>query len=136
MREHARAAGLDYVHIPVVPGQIGDADVRAFGDALEAVKGPVLAFCRTGTRSASLWALSQAGKQPSDAILAATAKAGYDLGTLEPRLAKLEAALKYGNSAGGNTVFARHDVVIVGGGSAALQPRPPSAVVTRRSTSR
>ena len=120
MREHARAAGLDYVHIPIVPGQIGDADVRAFGDVLEAAKGPVLAFCRTGTRSASLWALSQAGKQPSDAILAATAKAGYDLGTLEPRLAKLEAALKYGDSAGGSTVFARHDVVIVGGGSAGI----------------
>lgn len=46
--------GLAYWHIPVVPGQATEADVRAFALALDQADGPVLAFCRTGNRSAKL----------------------------------------------------------------------------------
>src|SRR3546814_16667400 len=73
-------------HIPVVGGSIGDSDVAAFADALEQADGPVLGFCRTGTRSTTLWALGQAGKQPTEAILKTAAAAGYDLAALRPRL--------------------------------------------------
>ena len=45
----------------IVPGQVTDADISAFGAALNDMHGPLLAFCRTGTRSTTLWALSQAG---------------------------------------------------------------------------
>jgi protein tyrosine phosphatase (PTP) superfamily phosphohydrolase (DUF442 family) len=50
----AARVGLDYRHVPVVSGKITDDDVAAFARALDAVKGPVLAFCRTGTRSTTL----------------------------------------------------------------------------------
>ena len=82
----ARELGLHYVHIPVVASQISEGDVRAFADALEQEPGPTLAFCRTGTRSTMLWALSQAGKMSTNEILQRATSAGYDLGGLRPRL--------------------------------------------------
>ena len=84
----AREAGLEARHIPVVPGAIGDEDVTSFADALGQMPQPVLAFCRTGTRSATLWALSSADDMSPDAVISAAARAGYDLSSLRPRLAK------------------------------------------------
>jgi sulfide:quinone oxidoreductase len=49
--------------------------------------GPVLAYCRSGTRSATLWSLAQAGARPFDEILSATAAAGYDMSGLADRIA-------------------------------------------------
>jgi uncharacterized protein (TIGR01244 family) len=82
----ARRLGLDYVHIPVVPGQISEAQVAQFNKTLRTGKGPVLAFCRTGTRAVTLWALGQVGAWSPDEILRAAAAAGYDLSALKPRL--------------------------------------------------
>ena len=82
----ARKAGLDYIHSPVVPGQINDEQVERFARALVGKPGMKLAFCRSGQRAASLWALSQASSRDSDEILAAAAAAGYDLSALKPRL--------------------------------------------------
>ena len=56
----ARAAGLHYVHIPVVSGAITPEQVQAMREALQAAPQPVLAFCRSGARSAQLFALTQA----------------------------------------------------------------------------
>ena len=57
-REAARL-GLGYRHIPVRPGQVGEDGARQLADAIAAAGGPVLAFCRTGNRSADLWKLSE-----------------------------------------------------------------------------
>lgn len=81
----ARKLGLEYAYIPI-SGEITDSQVAAFNRALVGHRGPTLAFCRTGNRSARLWALSQAGKRSVTRILAAAANAGFDLGSLEPRL--------------------------------------------------
>lgn len=86
IEEAAHAAGMDYVHIPIVPGQISSAQVAAFDDALTQHPGPMLAFCRSGTRSTAMWALSQAGKRSADDILATAKAAGYDLSPLRPTL--------------------------------------------------
>ena len=53
----AKAAGIEARYVPVQSGMVHDEDVTAFGDALEEVQRPVLAYCRTGTRSATLWSL-------------------------------------------------------------------------------
>lgn len=82
----ARRLGLDYLHLPVVPGKITDEEIERFGEAIVRRKGPILAFCRTGTRSATLWALSQSGKRTPDEILKIAAAAGYDLSAIIPRL--------------------------------------------------
>ena len=60
LEAEARRVGLAYWHVPVVPGAMTDKDVRAFASALGEADGPVLAFCRTGNRSAGLWKASQA----------------------------------------------------------------------------
>lgn len=86
LEAQAHRLGLDYVHIPVVPGIVGTEQVEAFGEALKHRQGPLLAFCKTGKRSAILWALSQAGNRTAEEILTAAAAAGYDLGELRPAL--------------------------------------------------
>lgn len=86
LENEARRLGLDYVHIPVDPGAVEAEQVAAFGRALEGRKGPVLAFCKTGRRAATLWALSQAGSRSVHEILSIAAAAGYDLSALKPKL--------------------------------------------------
>lgn len=71
---------------PVNGSIISDEDVDTFADHLESLSGPVLAYCRSGTRCTVLWALSEAGKRPIDEILAIAAQAGYSLEALRPRL--------------------------------------------------
>ena len=80
----ARAAGLDYRHIPVGRG-FPAASVEAMAEALE--RGPALAFCRSGTRSAWLWALARASRgAPAETLVRQAAGAGYDLRPLLPLL--------------------------------------------------
>jgi sulfide:quinone oxidoreductase len=55
MREAAEQLGLRYFYIPVEPGQVTDEDARALRAALDEAEGPVLTFCRTGSRSTKLW---------------------------------------------------------------------------------
>ncbi len=87
MAEAAYAAGLAYIHMPVISGDITDANIDEFAKTLEEVEGPVLAFCRSGTRCISLWALSSAGHRDIPDILNLAAEAGYGLQPLLPRLA-------------------------------------------------
>lgn len=95
--EAAQRAGLAYRHVPVVSGKITDDDVAAFAAALDELKGPVLAFCRSGTRSTVLWALSEAERLDPERILGTAADAGYDLWALRPRLeARRRAACQQG----------------------------------------
>jgi sulfide:quinone oxidoreductase len=86
-REAAKAAGLDYQAIPFA-GPPGPAQVEATVKALEALPGPVLAYCRSGTRSITAWALAQAQAKArgSDEIIGLAQAAGYDLSALKPRL--------------------------------------------------
>ena len=75
----AQAAGISYRHIPVAGGFSPD-QVTAMGEALGAADGPALAFCRTGTRSTFLWALTRAKAGDDGAeIMRKAAEAGYDL---------------------------------------------------------
>ncbi len=54
----AKAAGLDYVFIPVTSSSMTDSDVRRFAEAIVASDGPVLAHCRSGARSFYIWVLA------------------------------------------------------------------------------
>lgn len=76
----AAAAGLRYTAIPVTHAGFSGNQVDAMVAALEAAGGPVLAYCRSGTRSCNLWALARArsGDHP-DTLMAKAAATGYDL---------------------------------------------------------
>src|ERR1700712_5173687 len=60
IRAAALAAGLTYAAIPIGHAGFGHPQVQAMVDLLEDADGPVLAFCRSGTRSCNLWALARA----------------------------------------------------------------------------
>ena len=76
----ARAAGIDYVSIPVTHAGFSEAQVRSMADALAAADGAVLAYCRSGTRSTLLWALAEASRGANPSLLASqAARAGYDI---------------------------------------------------------
>ena len=123
--EAAEAHGLDVRYIPVTPGNVTDADVASFGAAMADALAPALAFCRTGTRSATLWALSQAGHLSTDAILATAAEAGYDLSGLR---ARIEARDKKVDGGVGPSVT--HDILIIGGGAGGISVA--SSILKRR----
>ncbi|HHY48699.1 MAG TPA: TIGR01244 family phosphatase [Alphaproteobacteria bacterium] len=86
IRAAAEAAGLVYRFIPLGRDGISSALVDATRAALDESAGPVLCYCRSGTRSTTLWALSQAGRMPAEAIITSAAQAGYDVSHLAGHL--------------------------------------------------
>ena len=82
----AERHGMSARQIPVVPGQIGPDDVRLFAAALRDLPTPIAAFCRTGTRSAMLWALANPEGLSVDERIARAAAQGYDIGPLRERM--------------------------------------------------
>ena len=109
----AQRAGVNIHYLPVEPGEVTEQQMHEFDALLQSKPTPTVAYCRTGIRSATIWALSQAGKLPAADILAMTKKAGYDFhDTVLPTVATRERPVKLGD--------ARHDVVIVGGGAAGI----------------
>ena len=82
----ARRVGLQYAFMPITPGQLNEQAIVGLSEVLANAPTPILAFCRTGTRSTNLWALTQAGVRDPDEILKIAAAAGYDLSGLRPRL--------------------------------------------------
>jgi len=120
----AEALGLEANYLPIVAGKVSDEDAALFEVALAQMPGPTLAYCRTGTRSATLWSLSQAGTRSLADILAVTKAAGYDMGGVVRRIAN-------GGKTPTDTGDAHFEVVIVGAGAggisvaASLQARKP-----------
>ena len=80
IEDAARAAGLDYVHIPVMGGPT-QAQAQAMHEACNGADGPVLAYCRSGTRSITTWAFGELMAQttPREDLARLGAAAGYDL---------------------------------------------------------
>jgi uncharacterized protein (TIGR01244 family) len=80
MEAQAKAAGLDYAWFPV-RGMPTQEQIEAEQALLERTQGPVLAFCRSGTRSIVTWSLGQAqtGLRSPEELMALGAEAGYDL---------------------------------------------------------
>ncbi len=88
----ARAAGMDYLYIPVTHAGFSEAQVKTMADALAQCKGPVLAYCRSGTRSTLLWSLAEASRGRNvDEIAAAAASGGYDVSSIRQLMEMLAA---------------------------------------------
>jgi sulfide:quinone oxidoreductase len=109
----ATRAGMTASYLPVVSGKILDGEVDAFERLMKSLPGPVLAYCKTGSRSAALWALGRVKTQPLTDVLATAKKAGVDL---QPSLRRLAT----GGKATVQVTEASHDIVIVGAGAAGI----------------
>lgn len=80
-------AGLKFRHVPTSKHDVlTDEVVEAMADALSDLEGPVLAHCKSGTRSAIVWAAASARSQPVDCVLDTLTKAGMDLDFLRDDL--------------------------------------------------
>lgn len=86
MRDAAQRAGLAFHHIPVSGGDFPDAAVSAFHAVRKGTEGPVLAYCRTGTRSITLETLANPQARSATDRLRLAQAAGYDLSALAARL--------------------------------------------------
>lgn len=109
----AKKVGIEASYQPIVSGQVSDEDATTFATAAANLPGPVLAYCRTGTRSATLWSLSQANTRSVADILAATKAAGYDMGAVVRRIVN-------GGKTPTDTADAQYDIVIVGAGAGGI----------------
>jgi uncharacterized protein (TIGR01244 family) len=80
MAKAAQAAGLTFVSVPVRGGPTRE-QVEEVQAAIAEADGPVLAYCRSGTRSIVTWSLGQAlsGARPREELIKLGANAGYDL---------------------------------------------------------
>ncbi|MFT3689224.1 TIGR01244 family sulfur transferase [Paenirhodobacter sp.] len=93
MAAAAEAAGLAFHYLPYYPGELTQELADAFAEVLAGAQTPVLAWCRSGTRSSHLWALSEAGRRPVAEIVDLAARAGYDHRGLVPLL-EAQAAIR------------------------------------------
>ncbi|MGV8853655.1 MAG: TIGR01244 family sulfur transferase [Devosia sp.] len=84
----ARAAGLAYHAIPLGREGVSPQMIAQTKAVLEGSAGPVFCYCRSGTRSTTLWALSQAGDVDASQIIAQAAEAGYDMSHLAGHLSR------------------------------------------------
>ena len=90
----AKAHNLAYVYLPIVSSNITPQNIEDFGKVLSNAEGPILAYCRTGTRCTNMWALAEAGNCGTDELLKQAAAAGYDIRGLAPTLDVLGAQRK------------------------------------------
>ena len=89
-RRLAESLGITYHHIPITAATLSRADVDAFAATLRDAETPVVAHCRSGTRSTLLWALTRMreGADPL-ALVAEAARHGIDIASLPAVVARL-----------------------------------------------
>lgn len=86
MRAAAQAAGMEYHHIPVSGGEFPAEAVDAFRTIRTTATGPVLAYCRTGTRSITLETLANPASLNASDLIEQARNAGYDLSGMASQL--------------------------------------------------
>lgn len=80
LRDAAEAAGLLFLDLPFSGPRATPEQVRAFADLLASQPGRVVAFCKSGMRSALLWgAASIASGWSLEEVLTAATQAGQSL---------------------------------------------------------
>ncbi len=80
LKSAAEGAGLVFLDLPFSGPNVRPEQVRAFRDLLAERDGKVLAFCKSGMRSALLWGVaSMVSGKPLEEVLDAARKAGQNL---------------------------------------------------------
>lgn len=104
--------GIRCHYLPVVSGQVSDADAKSMSKLVATLEQPVLAYCRTGTRCIMLWALDQAITEstPLGTLKQKAREAGYNL----------DAFLYRFNAPKDLSSSERFDIVIIGGGTSGI----------------
>src|ERR1700741_3917100 len=109
IEQASRELGIEAHYLPVESGKVSDQDAEQFRDYLDILPRPLLAYCRSGMRSATLWALASASTMSLVEILAAGKRARVDLSGLTRRIGSPRISTEE-----------QHDVVIIGAGAAGV----------------
>ena len=109
IEQAARQLGMEAHYLPVESGKVSDQDAELFRSYLDTLPRPLLAYCRSGMRSATLWALASASTLSLVEILAAGKRAGVDLSGLTRRIGSPHASTEE-----------QYDVLIIGAGAAGV----------------
>ncbi|MDP3516885.1 MAG: TIGR01244 family sulfur transferase [Pseudohongiella sp.] len=127
--ESASDQGIKLHYLPVTQESLSVSDVRAFKDICDNAPGPVLAYCRSGQRSMTLWSLARIAEGISvDDCVAAATVAGFDFNEFKTKNAAniklltapspMQPGMSKGIDAGAHeTSF---QVVIVGAGASGV----------------
>ena len=97
MAAEARKSGLEFSYVPTPHGRVPGEVVTQFDAALAHSRKPVLLYCRSGSRAARVWALSEAsrvGGLDAAVILAAVRAAGLSAETEKAEIEQRIAARK------------------------------------------
>lgn len=84
----AKALGMQFYFLPVSPGVFSDTSIAQFSELIGILEGKVLAYCRTGTRSLSLWTLSNPEHKSRAELLSLAESSGYNMSGLIDRVAE------------------------------------------------
>jgi len=109
----AQTFGLRTCYLPAVSGKVSDEQGLQFGQLLAELPKPVLAYCRTGMRSTTMWALAEARHKALPEIVAVAQQAGYDMKGVVRRI------INQGRTPLDDVEVA-HAIVIIGGGAAGI----------------
>jgi sulfide:quinone oxidoreductase len=76
----AEASGLQFAHLPVAVHDVLEPHVaEAARRAWATLPAPILAYCRSGTRAAIVWASAASATRPVAGVMEILAKAGFDI---------------------------------------------------------
>ena len=91
LKAYAESKGIKWAHIPVAGGALSFEPVGQMAECIFKADGPILAFCRSGTRSCTLWALAQnlSDDYSVEGIIGAASDVGYDLSHMASTLEDL-----------------------------------------------
>lgn len=113
IEQAAIEAGLSCYFQPVVSGKVTQDDAERFAEITDTLPKPALAYCRTGTRSITLWSLANVNSLGLPTVLQHAEAAGYDPSVIAKAFNVLGIDLvKEANF--------NHQIVIVGGGAAGI----------------
>ena len=82
IEQAAIKANLPILYLPAVSGAVTPELGQEFGKLLEELPKPALAYCRSGMRCTTLWALSNAKTMDRASIVQTAANAGYDISAI------------------------------------------------------
>ncbi|MEX7478222.1 TIGR01244 family sulfur transferase, partial [Acinetobacter baumannii] len=111
IEEAAQQYGLNVIYQPVISGKITDQQVTEFKQLYQNAQKPVLAYCRSGMRAISLWALAEVAPQDAALLVESGNKLGFNLKGLVPRILKRDHE---------PATIPCYSVVIVGAGAAGI----------------
>ena len=63
-----KKAGLEFAYVPAISGALTGENVKAMAEALDELQAPVLAYCRSGARSAKLIELAKAATEQANPV--------------------------------------------------------------------